>query len=270
VNINLVRPASVERAQKAQATSKKDWYRIEAKATEAKAELYIYDEIGFWGVTAGDLVADLKKVEATELTVHISSPGGEVFDGLAIYQALKSHPATVNIVIDSLAASIASVIALAGDHVTMAPKAQFMIHDAFTMSVGNAQEMREAADLLDRISDSIASIYSDKTGQPTDFWRGVMAKDSWYSAEEALAAGLIDEIEGQAKAEAPEAFGLTASTFKYTGRESAPAPEIKPEPVGQKWSLAKETPESPAPEEKVEEFKWDFAAFHSALKGGLK
>lgn len=267
--IDFKRPAATERAQRAQ--SKKDWYRIEAKAGETTADIFIYDEIGMWGVTSGDFVRDLAKVEATELTLHLNSPGGEVFDGLAIYQAIKTSKANVTVMIDGLAASIASVIAMAGDRVVMAPKAQFMIHDAFTMGVGNAGELRETADLLDRISDSIASVYGEKSGQPADFWRTQMAKDTWYSADEALAAGLIDEVEGKTVEKPAESLGLAASTFKHASRDDAPAPAIKPEPVGAKHSLVKEAPETPAPEVKDERptFVWDFEAFKTALKEGM-
>lgn len=268
MTVKLARTAAIERAQQVQAGGKKDWYRIANKAGAGAAELYIYDEIGFWGVTGSDLVKDLKDVDG-DLTVHISSPGGEVFDGLAIYQALKAHKGTVTVVIDSLAASIASVIAQAGDKLIMAPKAQYMIHDAFTVGVGNAADLRETADVLDRVSDTIASVYADKTGLSTEHWRAQMAKDTWFNADEALAAGLIDEVQGKEAPAQQEAHGLAASTFKHTSRDDAPAPVIKPEPVGAKHSLVKETPETPAPEVKDEApaFTWDFSAFKEALKG---
>lgn len=243
-----------------------DWYRLQAKAGETPA-LYIYDEIGYFGQTAKGLVDDLRGVDATELAVHVNSPGGDIFDGLAIYQALKDHPAAVTVHIDGLAASIASVIAMAGDKVVMAPKASMMVHDGWTVSAGNAKDMRKTADLLDKQSDIIASVYADKTGQPADFWRGVMADDAWYNAEEALAAGLVDEIEGK-PAPAEEPFDLTV--FAHAGRDNAPAPPLKPQDKAPEPVVEPPAPEPPAPAPEPAPFAWDFAAFKSALQEGVK
>lgn len=244
-----------------------DWFRIQAKADETPA-LYIYDEIGYFGDSAKALTDALQEVDSDKLDVHLNSPGGDIFDGLAIYQALKSHKAEVTVFVDGLAASIASVIAQAGDRVVMAPKASMMIHDGWTMSVGNAADMRKIADLLDKQSEIIASVYADRTGQPADFWRAQMLIDTWYNAEEALAAGLVDEIEGQEK-KVDDPFDLTV--YAHAGRENAPAPAIKPQ--------AQVTPEVPSlenegtvvvPPVETEEpvpFKWDFEGFKNALKG---
>jgi ATP-dependent Clp endopeptidase proteolytic subunit ClpP len=243
-----------------------DWYRIQNR-TEKRPALYIYDEIGYFGQTAKGLADDLRELDVEELDVHINSPGGDIFDGLAIYQALKDHKANVTVRIDGLAASIASVIAMAGDKVVMAPKSSLMIHDGWTMAVGSAKDMRKTADLLDKQSDIIASVYADKTGQPAEFWREIMADDAWYNAEEALAAGLIDEIEGQEKKTEDEPFDLTV--FAYAGRENAPAPRIKP-----LAAKVEEPPAAPVVEEPKKEepapFTWDFAAFKSALQEGVK
>lgn len=243
-----------------------DWYRLQAKADQRPA-LYIYDEIGYFGQTAKGLADDLRELDASELDVHINSPGGDIFDGLAIYQALKDHKANVTIRIDGLAASIASVIAMAGDKVVMAPKSSLMIHDGWTMAVGSAKDMRKTADLLDKQSDIIASVYADKTGQPAEFWREIMGDDAWYNAEEALAAGLIDEIEGQEKKTEAEPFDLTV--FAHAGRENAPAPRTSP-PVAK----TEDPPAAPVVEEPKKDepapFTWDFAAFKSALQEGVK
>lgn len=241
-----------------------DWYRLQNKAGEAPA-LYIYDEIGYFGQTAKGLASDLADLDTDHLDVHINSPGGDIFDGLAIYQSLKNHRARVTVHVDGLAASIASVIAMAGDRVVVAPKASLMVHDGWTMAVGSAADMRKTADLLDKQSDIIASVYADKTGQPAAFWREVMSEDSWYNAEEALAAGLVDEIEGQEK-KVDEAFDL--SVFAHAGRDNAPAPRLKAEatPVVEESPA----PESPVAEPEPAPFTWDFAAFKSALQEGVK
>lgn len=241
------------------------WYRIQAKAGETPA-LYIYDEIGYWGDSAKSLVDQLQKIEGDKLDVHVNSPGGDIFDGLAIYQALKDHKAEVTVHVDGVAASIASVIAMAGDRVIMAPKASMMVHDGWTMAVGSAKDMRKTADLLDKQSDIIASVYADKTGQPVEFWREVMGEDSWYDADEALAAGLADEVVGKEK-KVDEAFDL--GVFAHAGRESAPAPRIKPSAS----TVEPPAPVTPVVEPKKDEpkpFVWDFAEFRSALQEGVK
>jgi ATP-dependent protease ClpP protease subunit len=166
-----------------------DWYRIRNQV-DGPPQLHIYDEIGYFGVSASDLVRDLANIEGP-LEVHLNSPGGEVFDGIAIYNALLARK-DVTVIIDGLAASIASVIAMAGNPVLIARNAQMMIHDGFGMGIGNAQDLRDLAELLDRTSNNIASIYSDHTGRPADYWRQVMKAETWYSSSEAIDNGLAD------------------------------------------------------------------------------
>lgn len=145
--MKLRRPARIE---------SRAWYKITNHAESA--DLYIYDEIGMFGVTASDLVQALKALDTPTVTVHINSPGGDVFDGVAIYSALEAHPAAVHTIIDGLAASAASFIALAGETVTVREFGQMMIHDPYTIGIGNASDLRETADLLDRQGDNIAAI----------------------------------------------------------------------------------------------------------------
>lgn len=244
--------------------AKADWYRIANKAGE-RPEVYIYDEIGGFGVSSGDFLNELKGVDG-DLAVHLNSPGGDVFDGLAIYQALKNRAGTTTVHIDGLAASIASVIAMGADNVIMAPKAQLMIHEGWTAAGGSAADMRKVADLLDRTSDNIASVYADKAGGTVDFWRNRMRDETWYSADEALEAGLVDEVEGKAKK--ADAFDL--SMYNHAGRGNAPQPVIKGEAGPETVLPPKET--VPAVENKKDEeepFTWDFSAFKSSLKEGI-
>lgn len=231
-----------------------DWYRISNKAGQAP-EVYIYDEIGGLGIGSGDFLNELRGLQG-DLSVHLNSPGGDVFDGLAIYQALKNRAGSTTVHIDGLAASIASVIALGADQVIMAPKASMMIHDGFSAAMGNAADMRKLADLLDKTSDNIASVYADKAGGTVDFWRGRMREETWYSADEALEAGLVDEVEGKAKR--PDTFDL--SMYNHAGRAKSPDPVLEPT-----------APAEPAPvtNQDGDEFAWDFTAFQAALKEGL-
>lgn len=169
------------------------WYQITAKA-DAPHEITIYDEIGDWGVTAGQFVSDLAGLRGDEITLRLNSAGGEVFGGIAIYNALRNHPAKVTTYVDGLAASIASVIAMAGDHVEMSPNATLMIHDASSGVQGDAADMRAMAELLDKTSNNIASIYAEKTGGQASDWRHLMQATTWFDAGEAVDAGLADAV----------------------------------------------------------------------------
>ncbi len=169
-----------------------DWYRIRNQHNGGPTQLHIYDEIGYFGVSANDLVRDLADVDGP-LEVHLNSPGGEVFDGIAIYNALMARK-DVTVVIDGIAASIASVIAMAGNPVLVARQATMMVHDGFGMAIGNAADMREMAELLDRTSNNIASIYADHTGKTQDYWRQIMQTETWYNGQEAIDAGLADRF----------------------------------------------------------------------------
>lgn len=274
-NSTMDRETALERLKRPLARLKQDkaddWYRLQNKAGETPA-LYIYDEIGYFGQTAKGLADDLRELKSDTLDVHLNSPGGDIFDGLAIYQALKDHPAQVTVRVDGLAASIASVIMMAADRIVMAPKASVMIHDGWSVACGNAADLRKLADLLDKQSEIIASVYADRSGQPADFWRDRMRDETWYNAEEALAAGLVDEIEGQEK-RTEEAFDL--SVFAHAGRESAPEPVLKVELKGEHGPEVLDLPagDPVTPEPKKDEpapFVWDFAAFKSALQEGVK
>ncbi len=171
--------------------NRNDWYRIRNQL-DGPTQLHIYDEIGYFGVSAGDLIRDLADVSGP-LEVHLNTPGGEVFDGIAIYNALLARH-DVTVMIDGLAASIGSVIAMAGNPVLIARNAQMMVHDGFGMAIGTAQDMRDLAELLDRTSNNIAGIYSDHTGKPRDYWRKVMQAETWYDSAEAIEAGLADRM----------------------------------------------------------------------------
>lgn len=214
-SLKMARPAAQLRE------GRTDWYTINNKADIT--EISIYDEIGYVGVTASDFIRDLDSVKSNKISLRLNSPGGDVFDGIAIMNALKNHKAEVTVHIDGLAASIASVIAMAGDHVVMAKNATLMIHDAWTMGIGNSQDLRKTADLLDKTSDNIASIYADRSGSDVEAWRNMMREETWFSAEEAVEAGLADEVAGSAST-AKNTWDL--SIYNHAGRENAPAPQV--------------------------------------------
>lgn len=219
-----------------------DWMRIQDYTDGTPARLDIYDEIGWsWfdeGVTAASFNKQLQSIQAPSIELHINSPGGDVFDGLAILNLLRSYGKPVDVIVDGLAASAASFIAQAGDTVTMMPNSQMMIHDASGICFGNAADMAEMGELLDHMSQNIADVYAMRSGSPADEWRTAMKAETWYSADEAVAAGLADKVgavqRGEKKPD-PEPAATTAqwnlSFYAYSGREGAPPPVIPVTPL---------------------------------------
>lgn len=173
------------------------WWSIKNVAN-APTLVSIYDEIGFFGVSAGDFLAELAGVDG-DLDVHLNSPGGDVFDAIAIYNQLKARKGNVSVTVDGLAASAASFIAQAASPgmLKMAPHATMMIHDGFAAGIGNAADMRELADQLDAASDNIAAIYAERSGKPAAYWRAKMQATTWYKDQEAVDDGLADGVVGR-------------------------------------------------------------------------
>lgn len=231
--------------------SDKPWYQFRNLAAD-EAELFLYDEIGGWGTLAEDFIAELKAITTPKLRVRVSSPGGSVFEGIALANALRAHPATVTVQVDGIAASIASVIAMAGDRVVVQPQAMLMCHDAAGVCLGNAQDMNDMAALLDKISGNIADAYAEKAGGTREEWRTRMRAESWFTAEEAVEVGLADEMlparkPQTAPAEAEPAmrqFDLTA--YGYQGPKQPEAPKPGPPPAAP--SPPSQTPASVASE----------------------
>lgn len=236
----------------------------EPDGDEPAAEILIYDEIGgSFGVAAEDFVLDLQGITASNIDVRINSPGGSVFDAVAIYNALVKHPANVTTYVDSLAASAASIIAMAGDQCVMMVGSQMMIHDALGAEMGNSRAFREMADFLDRQTENLATIYLAKAGDngtSLDDWLKMMADETWMFAQEAVDLGLADSVYTRAaqremmppEEDQPEesddaaavedeetdpenaadidalmaiTHRLTNRGYKYSGRNKAPAPD---------------------------------------------
>lgn len=175
----------------------------QAKAVEVRAaaddttEILLMDEIGFWGITARDFIEKLSGVTTGKIVVRINSPGGDVFDGLAIYNALRSHAAEVTIVVEGLAASAASFIALAGDNVRIHDSAMMMIHRAWGLAIGNEADMTDMAKTLQKIDGQLAGIYAKKTGKGAGEMLALMsgeADGTWFTAAEAVDLGLADQV----------------------------------------------------------------------------
>ena len=198
------------------------WYTVDA-LSGAHAEIWIYEEIGsdFWGegLTAKKFVEELAALDVEHIALHINSPGGSVFDGQAIYNALVRHPASVTTYIDGVAASIASVVALAGDTVEMAANALFMIHDPWGATAGTAADMRTMAGLLDKITGTMLDVYEAKSALDRADIAAAMSAETWYTAAEAQAAGYADSIGTPVQVAALSRFDLEALGYRH-GREA--------------------------------------------------
>lgn len=187
-------------AAKPKAKKTASWFRFENAQSDA-ADLYIYDEITdpftaeFWGgISASSFGTALQAVKGKTLTVHINSPGGSVYEGIAIYNQLRGHDAPVNVIVEGIAASIASVIAMSGDTVVMAPHSMLMIHDAWGLTMGNAADHEQQAKILNKLSDNIAGVYAER-GDSRINWRKKMLEETWIMADEAVAWKLADRID---------------------------------------------------------------------------
>lgn len=174
------------------------WYDIR-NASEAEAEVFIYDVIGEFGVSASEFVNELRQITAKKIALHINSPGGNVFDGITIFNAIRRHPAEVTVWIDGVAGSAASFIAMSGNQIVMAPHSTMMIHEAHGLCMGPADEMTATAELLNKASDNIASIYAERAGGTVAHWRTLMRAETLFSDVEAVAAGLADRVDGESE-----------------------------------------------------------------------
>lgn len=196
---------------------------FQMKATNNVAQIDIFGDIvsekWFDEETSATSFRDaLKELgDVSTINLSINSGGGSVFDGIAIYNMLKSYKATVNVYVEGLAASIASVIAMAGDTITMRSGSMMMVHMPWTLSQGNAEEMRKTADTLEKTGDSIVDIYSERTGISSDDIRNIMNQETWLSAEEAVEQGWatkLDKKEAVMNSVPKEIFGRFSNVPK--------------------------------------------------------
>lgn len=261
----LSRLKNVDPALAAQfANTKLPWFTVMNAASEegsddaGATDIFVYDEIGgSFGVDATELVMAINETTSEQINVRINSPGGSVFDAIAIYNALRRHPANVTTYVDALAASAASIIAMGGDECVMMVGSQMMIHDALGAIMGNAADFTDMADFLGKQSDNIASIYADKAGGDITDWRTRMLAETWMFAAEAVEMGLADrvyttpsdmpeQVEPEAEVDQPEEAApeavdnkladievlmharhvLTNRGFKHAGRKRAPEPPL--------------------------------------------
>tara|TARA_R100001443_G_scaffold23563_2_gene35722 strand:+ start:17996 stop:18997 length:1002 start_codon:yes stop_codon:yes gene_type:complete len=172
----------------------KKWYNINGKTSEGIVDVYIFDEIGAYGLNAQSFIEEIKAYKKRPMNIHINCVGGDVFDGMAIYNIIKKRTAETTVYIEGIAASMGSVIALAADNVVMAENSLFMIHNAWGGAMGESKELKKTANLLEKISNEIADIYIKKTKLPYDRVKEMMDEETWLNADEALELGFIDSI----------------------------------------------------------------------------
>lgn len=171
----------------------KEWYKIKNKSSEV-SDIYLFNDIGTFGITAQSFIDEIKQYEDRELNIHINSLGGEVFEGMAIYSIIQRRTSKTTVYIEGIAASIASVIALAADEVIMSENSLLMIHNAWGGTQGEAKDMRKQAEILEKITNEIAEVYVKKTKIPYNEIVEMMDEETWLTAQEAVALGFVDSI----------------------------------------------------------------------------
>jgi len=203
--------------------------RIESKVPGGEgAAIYFYTHFGHGGIEAEKIAPQIDAIDAGHIDIYINSPGGDVFEARAVRSALDRHPASIHVHIDALAASAASYVMLAGDEISIAPGAMIMIHRAWGLALGNAEEMRATAGLLEKIDGLILDDYEKATGLERSRLEQMMDDESWMDASEAVDLGFChaveDEDEGQdAGAAARRAMAMIArARFDYSGFSHAP------------------------------------------------
>lgn len=173
---------------------RKTWFDLKLATADTPAVISIYDNIGMWGVTAKDFIASLSTVAGDKLTLNINSPGGSVFDALAIFNALKQSGKDITVYVMGIAASAASYIAMVGNKIVMPDNTFMMVHNPLNAIYGNAADMREMADVLDKIGNSLVSTYVARTGLDDAKVRELLANESYLTAAECLELGFADEV----------------------------------------------------------------------------
>ena len=197
----------------------KSWYSINSiEAKKGKStDIFIYDEIGVHGITAKSFLQDLKDLGGKDITLHINSTGGDVFEGQAIYTALKNYTGKVTAKIEGLAASMATVIALAADTIEMTSNSLFMIHSPMSNVFGNKSQMRKQINALEKVEATMLKVYSKRTGLDEEKISYMLDSETWLSADEAKEMGFVDAVSGKVE---------IVAKYDITGFEKKTAEEI--------------------------------------------
>jgi ATP-dependent protease ClpP protease subunit len=201
----------------------------------------VYGNIGSYfdnGISDVDVMKALDMFGGDDIDIYMKSDGGDVFEGISIYNQLKKYPGKVKVTVDSIAASISSVIAMGADELVMdGEHSMLMIHNPWTAAVGDAKEFRSVAELLDKIGGEIASIYAKKSKKDKEYFLNVMKEDKYYTASEALAEGLVDSISGYEDTEEMEVYEeVIFAAAKYDHIDFTPPESVRNEAAkGLEW-----------------------------------
>ncbi|MBC7154499.1 MAG: Clp protease ClpP [Rhodobacteraceae bacterium] len=198
--------------------------QVHALEADGEVEVMVYDQIGYWGISAEDFVREVKQIDAKVIHLRIDSPGGDVFMARSMKTALEQHPARVIAHVDGIAASAASYLMLAGDEIEIAKGAFVMIHNAWVFTIGDTREHAKSATILDKIDGSIRADYAAKTGKTTEDFRKLMDDETWLESAEALDLGLVDRVY--------EKDGGAENRFDLSIFDNAPDALKRPNPEG--------------------------------------
>ena len=219
----------------------RDWFRLQHDEGARSAALHVYGTIGsneWWDdVASPSLVRELDQIDVDEITMYVNSPGGIADDGVAIMNALARNKAKIIAYVDGLAASAASIVILGADEIVMGAGSRLMIHDAWSITWGQASAIQKTAERLDKLSQTLAGLYAQRAGGDAAQWRAAMVEETWYTAEEAVEAGLADRVaslrndveaeeDSTAQNVVPIADAARAFGWRHPGREAASAPFI--------------------------------------------
>lgn len=245
----------------------KTWFRMQAK--DGRTEIDIMDEIGAWGITAKEFKERLTEIDdGGPIQLNINSPGGSVFDGVAIYAMLSERKERVSTHVYGMAASIASVIALAGSELTMHEGSMFMIHDPWSITLGGSEDHRHTADILDKIGDQIMDIYRQHTFMTDEELRAAMKQETWYTAQEAVEVGFAGGVVGEKVAALTKFAMLDKFRNSPVGRSQNITQASEPEEGGEQVenTVAKTEEAQAQSPEPVKEVVQESADFKAELK----
>lgn len=205
------------------------WYNLKAAADKTPV-LSIFDDIGAYGVSAKSFLNDLRTVTTDEVDVEINSPGGDVFAGLAIYNGLRASGKKINVKVLGLAASAASLVAMAGDTIEMPENAFMMIHNPWGFAMGGADEMRNTADVLDKIGTGLVSTYAKRTGKTDQEITALLDAETWMTAQEAVDAGFATSVTPALAVKASYSEDRLPENVRLAFKAQATAP-VEPAPT---------------------------------------
>jgi ATP-dependent Clp protease protease subunit len=234
-------------------TKLKPYFAAAVKA-DGVLELTVYEEIGSdWfgeGITAKSVKQELDRAGSfNRISIRINSPGGDAFEGIAIHSLLRAQKKPIDVYVDGIAASAASIIAMAGDTCTMGHGAMQMIHNAWSLCIGDGSDMRKMGDTLDRVSESIAQVFADRTGKSLQDVKALMDAETWMGADECVKEGFATGIASDADGD--EAAMAMASRFRSLAKLKNVPEKLKAAATAGP-DEDKKPPEVPAPEVPVE------------------